>query len=198
MTKYCGQEANRINLLTVDYKQVRFEKVTWIKTLSLISDLLEVSKMERTFAMVKPDGVQRGLVGEVVGRFEKKGLKITALKLMQIMPELAEKHYAEHKGKPFFDGLVSFITSGPVVAMVLEGENVIAIVRTMMGATNPADSALGTIRGDFGMTIDKNIIHGSDSSESAVREIGVFFEANEIVNYTLANEEWIYSKPMVP
>jgi len=148
--------------------------------------------MERTFAMVKPDGVQRGLAGEVIRRFEKKGIKIAALKLMQITPELAERHYAEHKERPFFADLVSFITSGPVVAMVLEGENVIAMVRTMMGATNPKDSALGTIRGDFGMTIDKNIIHGSDSPASAVREIGIFFADNEIVTYTKADEEWIY------
>lgn len=148
--------------------------------------------MERTFAMVKPDGVQRGLIGEVIGRFEKKGIKIAALKLMQITPELAENHYAEHRGKPFFADLVSFITSGPVVAMVLEGENVIAVVRTMMGVTNPNDSAPGTIRGDYGMTIDKNIIHGSDSPESAVREIVAFFTENEIVAYSKAEEEWIY------
>ena len=148
--------------------------------------------MERTFAMVKPDGVQRGLIGEVVGRFEKKGIKIAALKLMWITQELAEKHYAEHIGRPFFADLVSFITSGPVVAMVLEGDKVITMVRTMMGATNPADSALGTIRGDFGMTIDKNIIHGSDSPESAVREIDNFFAENEIVTYTKTDEDWIY------
>jgi len=148
--------------------------------------------MERTFAMVKPDGVQRGLVGEVIRRFEKKGIKVAALKLMQITPELAEKHYAEHKERPFFTDLVNFITSGPVAAMVLEGENVIAMVRTMMGATNPKDSALGTIRGDFGMTIDKNIIHGSDSPASAVREISIFFADTEIVTYTKADEEWIY------
>jgi len=148
--------------------------------------------MERTFAMVKPDGVQRGLVGEVIRRFEQKGIKVAALKLMQITPELAEKHYAEHKERPFFTDLVNFITSGPVAAMVLEGENVIAMVRTMMGATNPKDSAPGTIRGDFGMTIDKNIIHGSDSPASAAREIGIFFADNEIVTYTKADEEWIY------
>lgn len=148
--------------------------------------------MERTFAMVKPDGVQRGLAGEIVSRFEKKGIKIAALKLMQITPALAAKHYAEHKERPFFADLVNFITSGPVVAMVLEGENVIAMVRTMMGATNPKDSAPGTIRGDFGMTIDKNVIHGSDSPDSAVREIGIFFAENEIVAYTKAEETWIY------
>jgi nucleoside-diphosphate kinase len=148
--------------------------------------------MERTFAMVKPDGVQRGLIGEVISRFEKKGIKIAAIKLMQITPELAEKHYAEHRERPFFADLVGFITSGPVAAMVLEGTNVISMVRTMMGATNPKDSTLGTIRGDFAMTIDKNIIHGSDSPESAVREIGIFFKEEEIVTYQKAGEEWIY------
>lgn len=149
--------------------------------------------MERTFAMVKPDGVQRGLVGEVISRFEKKGIKIAALKLMQITPEIAEQHYAEHKEKPFFVDLVNFIISGPVVAMVLEGENVIAMVRTMMGATNPKESPPGTIRGDFGMTIDKNIIHGSDSPASASSEIGIFFAEKEIAMYKKAGEEWIYS-----
>ncbi len=148
--------------------------------------------MNRTFAMVKPDGVQRGLVGEVISRFENRGIKIAALKIMRITPELAEKHYGEHKGKPFFADLVNFITSGPVAAMVLEGENVIPIVRTMMGATNPKDSAPGTIRGDFAMTIDKNIIHGSDSPESALREIGIFFTEEEIVAYKKVTEEWIY------
>ncbi|MDD4627065.1 MAG: nucleoside-diphosphate kinase [Syntrophomonas sp.] len=137
--------------------------------------------MNRTFAMVKPDGVEKGLVGEIISRFEKKGLKIVALKIMKITPELAEKHYSEHKGKPFFADLVNFITSGPVAAMVLEGENVIPTVRTMMGATNPQDAAPGTIRGDFALTIDENIIHGSDSPESAMREIGLFFKEEEIV-----------------
>ena len=137
--------------------------------------------MNRTFAMVKPDGVEKGLVGEIISRFEKKGLKIVALKIMRITPELAEKHYGEHKGKPFFADLVNFITSGPVAAMVLEGENVIPTVRTMMGATNPQDAAPGTVRGDFALTIDENIIHGSDSPESAMREIGLFFKEEEIV-----------------
>ncbi|HBQ26987.1 MAG TPA: nucleoside-diphosphate kinase [Syntrophomonas sp.] len=137
--------------------------------------------MNRTFAMVKPDGVEKGLVGEIISRFEKKGLKIVALKIIKITPELAEKHYSEHKGKPFFADLVNFITSGPVAAMVLEGENVIPTVRTMMGATNPQDAAPGTIRGDYALTIDENIIHGSDSPESAMREIGIFFKEEEIV-----------------
>jgi nucleoside-diphosphate kinase len=137
--------------------------------------------MDRTFAMVKPDGVQRGLAGEIISRFEKKGMKIVALKLMMISNELAELHYSEHKGKGFFADLVSFITSGPVVAMVLEGENVVPLVRSMMGATNPADALPGTIRGDYAMSINTNIIHGSDSPESAQREISIFFTEEEIV-----------------
>jgi nucleoside-diphosphate kinase len=141
--------------------------------------------------MVKPDGVQRGLIGKVISRFEKKGLKIVALKLLQITPSLAETHYAEHKGKPFFAGLTAFITSGPVVAMVLEGEDVIALVRGMMGATNPQDAATGSIRGDYAVTIDKNVIHGSDSRESAAREISIFFQPEEILKYTKAAQEWI-------
>ena len=130
---------------------------------------------ERTYAMIKPDGVARGLVGEVISRIERKGYKIVALKQMQISRETAEKHYGEHKGKAFFEGLVSFITSGPVVAMVLEGEKAISGWRTMMGATNPADATPGSIRGDFASTIDENVAHGSDAPETAVREIGIFF-----------------------
>jgi nucleoside-diphosphate kinase len=147
--------------------------------------------MDRTFAMVKPDGVQRGLAGEIISRFENKGIKVVALKLMMISTELAELHYNEHKGKAFFADLVSFITSGPVVTMVLEGENVVPMVRSMMGATNPADASLGTIRGDYAMSINKNIIHGSDSAESAKREISIFFKDEEIVAYKKAAEEWI-------
>lgn len=148
--------------------------------------------MERTFVMVKPDGVQRGLIGEVITRFEKRGVKLAALKLLQIPQEMAETHYAEHKERPFFKDLVSFITSGPVAAMVLEGDNAIAIARTMMGATNPKDSAPGTIRGDYAMTIDKNVIHGSDSPESAAREIGIFFKESEIIDYNKSGSEWVY------
>ena len=134
--------------------------------------------LERTYAMVKPDGVKRGLVGEVVSRIEKKGYKIVSMKLMQIPKETAEEHYGEHKGKPFFDGLVSFITSGPVVAMVVEGEGAILGWRTMMGATNPADATPGSIRGDYASTIDENVVHGSDAPETAEREIGIFFGDN--------------------
>ena len=125
--------------------------------------------------MVKPDGVKRGLVGEVVRRLEAKGYRLVAMKMMQIPREMAERHYGEHEGKPFFEGLVSFITSGPVVAMVVEGENVIAEWRKMMGATNPADAVPGTVRGDFATTIDENVVHGSDAAATAQREIEIFF-----------------------
>jgi nucleoside-diphosphate kinase len=130
---------------------------------------------ERTFAMIKPDGVKRNLVGAIVARIEAKGYRIVGLKQMVIPREMAERHYGEHQGKPFFAGLVSFITSGPVVAMVLEGENAIAGWRGMMGATNPKDAAPGTIRGDFATTIDENVAHGSDAPATAEREIGIFF-----------------------
>jgi nucleoside-diphosphate kinase len=130
---------------------------------------------ERTFAMVKPDGVKRGLVGEVVSRLERKGFRLVEMKLMQVSREIAETHYGEHKGKPFFEGLVEFITSGPVVAMIVEGENAIAEWRKMMGATNPKDAAPGTIRGDLASTIDENVVHGSDAPATAEREIRIFF-----------------------
>lgn len=146
--------------------------------------------VEKTFVMVKPDGVQRGLIGEIVGRFEKKGFKLIAAKLMQVPTSLAEQHYAEHKERPFFGELVSFITSSPVFAMVLEGENAIGVARTMMGKTNPADSAPGTIRGDFALTIGMNIIHGSDSPESAAREIGLWFNEGT-TDYSKAVDVWL-------
>ncbi|CAM3443057.1 nucleoside-diphosphate kinase [Cytobacillus oceanisediminis] len=147
--------------------------------------------MERTFLMVKPDGVQRNLIGEIVSRFEKKGFQLVGGKLMSISKELAEEHYGEHKERPFFGELVEFITSGPVFAMVWEGENVIATARQMMGSTNPKDAAPGTIRGDFGITVGKNVIHGSDSPASAEREIGLFFKEEEKVEYTKLMNEWI-------
>lgn len=148
--------------------------------------------MEKTFLMVKPDGVQRNLVGEIVNRFERKGFKLAGAKLMNISNELAEQHYGEHKERPFFGELVDFITSGPVFAMVWEGEGVILTAREMMGKTNPADAALGTVRGDFAVTVGKNIIHGSDSAESAEREIGLFFDQSEIVSYEKQGSNWIY------
>ena len=141
--------------------------------------------------MVKPDGVQRNLIGEIVNRFEKKGYQLVGAKLMQIPTELAEQHYGEHKERPFFGELVEFITSGPVFAMVWEGENVISTARLMMGATNPKESAPGTIRGDFAVTVGKNIIHGSDSPESAEREIGLFFKQEELVAYAKDANNWI-------
>jgi nucleoside-diphosphate kinase len=138
--------------------------------------------IERTYAMIKPDGVQRGLVSEVIRRIEAKGFRIVALKQMLIPRATAERHYGEHAGKPFFEGLVSFITSGPVVAMVLEGENAIAEWRKMMGATNPKDAAPGTIRGDLASTIDHNVAHGSDGAATAEREIGIFFDPAELLD----------------
>ncbi|MBK3496722.1 nucleoside-diphosphate kinase [Viridibacillus sp. YIM B01967] len=137
--------------------------------------------IQTTFLMVKPDGVKRQLVGEIVDRFERKGFELKGAKLIQITEELAKKHYAEHAERPFFGELVEFITSGPVFAMVWEGENVISVARLMMGATNPAESAPGTIRGDFSTTLSHNVIHGSDSLASAEREIGLFFNENELV-----------------
>lgn len=134
--------------------------------------------MEFTFLMVKPDGVNRKLVGEIVSRFEKKGFTLKSAKMMTISEELAKEHYGEHKDKPFFPELVSFITSGPVFAMIWEGENVVKEARKMMGATNPADAQPGTIRGDFAMEMSRNIIHGSDSLESAARETSLFFPEN--------------------
>ena len=148
--------------------------------------------MERTYLMVKPDGVQRGLVGEIVSRFEKRGLKLVAAKLMIIPKDVAENHYGEHKGKPFFPSLISYITSGPVFAMVWEGENAVQVCRNMMGKTNPQDSAPGTIRGDYCMVTGLNIIHGSDSPESAAREIGIFFKPEELVDYTKDSNKWLY------
>jgi nucleoside-diphosphate kinase len=147
--------------------------------------------MERTFVMVKPDGVQRNLIGEIVTRFEKKGYQLVAAKLMQISPELAEQHYAEHKEKPFFRELVDFITSGPVFAMVWQGEQVIATARKMLGKTNPLEAEPGTIRGDYGITVGMNIIHGSDSPESAEREIQLFFKPEELLSYEKTIQSWI-------
>lgn len=148
--------------------------------------------MERTFMMVKPDGVQRGLTGAVISRMENKGFKLVALKMMTISRELACRHYAEHEGKPFFTELVDFITSGPVVVMVWEGPAVIETARRIMGATDPREAAPGTIRGDFGAYISRNIVHGSDSTEAARREIALFFSDDEMINYQRTIEKWIW------
>jgi nucleoside-diphosphate kinase len=138
--------------------------------------------MEHTFVMIKPDGVQRNLVGEIISRLEKNGLKIAGLKMLKIPLDLAEQHYEEHKEKPFFSKLVEFITSGPVVAMVVEGIKAVSTVREMMGATNPLEAVPGTIRATYGMQTERNVIHGSDSLASARREINLFFKPEEILS----------------
>jgi nucleoside-diphosphate kinase len=149
---------------------------------------------ERTFVMVKPDGVQRGLIGEIVARFENRGLQMVGGKFMQIDAELAHDHYGEHADKPFFDGLVQFITSGPVFAMVLQGADATRQVRKMMGETDPADSPPGTIRGDFGLDLGQNVIHGSDHEDEGAneREIALFFDENELVDWNMDSAAWVY------
>ena len=146
---------------------------------------------ERTLVLVKPDGVQRGLAGEVISRLERRGLKLVGMKLMQVSDELARQHYGEHVDRPFFGGLVSFITSSPIVAMVWEANNAVDIVRNTMGQTNPVSSAAGTIRGDLGIDIGRNLVHGSDSPESAEREVNLFFSPEEILSYERAVDSWI-------
>jgi nucleoside-diphosphate kinase len=148
--------------------------------------------MERTLILVKPDAVQRGLVGEVISRFERRGLRIVGLRLLHVDEALARSHYGEHEGKPFFDGLVAFITSSPLIAAVLEGPNVIAAARQSMGATDPKQAAPGTIRGDFGIDLGLNLVHGSDSPESAEREIGLFFEGLPLLEWERDSERWSF------
>lgn len=147
--------------------------------------------MERTFLMVKPDGVQRGLIGEIVGRFERKGLQLVASKLMLVSVELAERHYAEHKGKPFYERLIAFITSGPVFAMVWQGDNVIGLTRALIGKTDAAEAYPGTIRSDYAIHTNFNLIHGSDSAENAAREIALFFEPDQLIDYEHTMQRWI-------
>jgi len=153
-----------------------------------------VSDTERTFVMVKPDGVQRGLIGEIVSRFEDRGLKLVGAKFMQIDDDLAHQHYGEHEDKPFFDDLVDFITSGPVMAMVWEGQDATRQVRAMMGETDPAESDPGTIRGDYGLDLGRNVIHGSDNEDPGAneREIDLFFDEDELVDYDRIDETWLY------
>ena len=146
--------------------------------------------MERTFLMVKPDGVQRGLIGRIVSRFEDKGFKLVAGKFVQMTDEQAKRHYAEHEGKPFFDELVSFITSGPAFAMVWEGEDVISLARVVIGKTNVKEALPGTIRGDFAAVTPHNLIHGADSPESAARELSNFFNEDELVSYSKTIAAW--------
>jgi nucleoside-diphosphate kinase len=148
--------------------------------------------LERTFIMVKPDGVQRRLVSRILGRFEDRGLKLVGLKLMKISKDLAEEHYGEHQGKPFFRGLIDFITSGPVVAMVWEGQDAVQTARSMMGKTNPLEASPGTLRGDYALFTGNNIVHGSDSIESAAREIRLFFDEKDVLDYTMDTDRWVY------
>ncbi len=148
--------------------------------------------MERTFVMVKPDGVQRGLIGKILRRIEEKGFKIVAMKLTLMPVEKAKEHYAEHAGKKFFQDLVDFITSGPSVSMVVEGRGAIAAMRKMNGATNPGEAAAGTIRGDFGIEMGRNVVHGSDSPASAAREIALHFNESELQSYRRIDEAWLY------
>ena len=148
--------------------------------------------MERTFIAIKPDGVQRNLVGEIICRFESKGFTLVGLKIMQVSQELAEQHYAVHKERPFFPGLVKFIISGPLVAMVWEGDGVIASARKLIGATNPLTAEPSTIRGDFGVSVGRNLIHGSDAPETAAQEIKLWFKDEELVSWQPARTPWLY------
>ncbi|MGL5081219.1 MAG: nucleoside-diphosphate kinase [Microcoleaceae cyanobacterium] len=146
--------------------------------------------MERTFLAIKPDGVQRGLVGEIIGRFEAKGFTLVGLKMVQVSRELAESHYGVHRERPFFADLVNFITSGPLVAMVWEGDGVVASARKMIGATNPLNAEPGTIRGDFAVSIGRNMIHGSDAIETAQQEVGLWFKDEELVSWESSSKAW--------
>jgi len=149
--------------------------------------------MERTLVILKPDAVQRGLIGPIIARLEQRGLRFAAMKLMQITPDLAARHYAIHKGKPFYEGLVQFITSGPVVVAVIEGKDVINIVRKTLGATSAANAEPGTIRADFGLEIGRNLVHGSDGPDTSAYEIPLFFAEDEILTYERAVDHWIHA-----
>jgi nucleoside-diphosphate kinase len=151
--------------------------------------------VERTFVMVKPDGVQRGLVGEILRRLEGRGLRLVGLRLLRVSPELAARHYAEHRGKPFYDGLIDFITSGPAVASAWEGHAAVEVVRTMIGATDPRKSPPGTIRGDFGIDMSRNVIHGAANLDDAAREIALYFAPVELLDYRRVIEDWVYEGP---
>jgi len=147
---------------------------------------------EQTFIMIKPDGVQRGFIGEIVRRFEEKGLKFLAMKLITIDDATARQHYEEHIGKPFYESLVAYITSGPVLVAVLAGDGVISIVRKLVGATDPKEALCGTIRGDFAIDIGRNVVHASDAPVSAIREIEIYFDESELLTYSRIDEEWLY------
>ncbi|MFP3880496.1 MAG: nucleoside-diphosphate kinase [Dehalococcoidia bacterium] len=148
--------------------------------------------MEKSLVLIKPDAIQRGLAGEIISRLEKKGLKIVAMKMLRVDRSLAERHYAIHRGKGFFEALVNFITSGPVIAIIFQSENAVQIVRQIMGGTDPVNACAGTIRGDFGIDIGHNLVHGSDSKQTASEEIDLFFSADEILDYDRGLDNWIY------
>ncbi len=147
--------------------------------------------IERTFVMIKPDAVGRRLCGEIIRRYEAKGLKLVGMKMQIVSRQLADKHYAEHQGKKFYDSLVAFITSGPTIQMVWEGENAVAVVRKLNGATNSAEADFGTIRGDFGLTVQNNLVHASDSPDTAKREIGIYFTEDELWDYSMPDGHWL-------
>ncbi|MDR2830224.1 MAG: nucleoside-diphosphate kinase [Methanobrevibacter sp.] len=148
--------------------------------------------IERSFVILKPDAVSRKLIGKIISRFEEKGLKIVGTKFLQVTKDLAETHYGEHEGKPFFNNLVSYIISAPSLAMVIEGDDAISVIRKIVGATNPKEADLGTIRGDYGMVTGRNIIHASDSLKSSEREINLFFNKDEVFYYKVPDNSWIY------
>ena len=148
--------------------------------------------MEQTLILIKPDAMQRGIAFEILARLERRGLKLAGLRLLQVEQPMAERHYAEHEGKPFFAGLVSYITSSPIIAAVFEGTNAVSAARQTIGSTNPTESSPGTIRGDFGLEIGRNLIHGSDSVESAEREIGIFFEGQAVIQWKKDTDKWIF------
>lgn len=148
--------------------------------------------MERSLVLVKPDGVQRGLVGEIIARLERRGLRLAGAKFMQVSTALAEEHYAEHKGKPFYEGLVEYITSAPVMAMAWEGPNAVAAIRQTMGATRPTEAAPGTIRHDFGLEVGRNLTHASDKPETGEREIWLWFKPEELVSWSREIDKWVF------
>jgi nucleoside-diphosphate kinase len=160
----------------------------------LIQHVQEQNFVERTLIIVKPDGVQRGLTGEIIARFERRGLRIIGMKFMQVSRELAEKHYAIHQGKGFYEGLVSYITSSPVVVIALEGTNAVQNARNTIGATRPHEAAPGSIRGDFALEVGRNLVHGSDSPENGVIEVGNFFAESELVSWARSSDGWIFEK----
>lgn len=165
--------------------------VPWAESQHNKPSHVEVNPVERTLVILKPDAVQRGLIGEITSRLERRGLKIIAMKMVQLSEEIARRHYAVHEGKPFFEGLIAYITSGPVVLMVLESPRAIEVVRATMGATDPAKATPGTIRADLALTVDRNLVHGSDGPETAANEIALFFREDELLQYSLDTDRWL-------